>query len=169
MERAAGARSSAAASIILMKEPLPDLRDPTLHEATVRAALDLMPHPEGGHYRELWRDRPEAGGRGAASAILFLLAAGERSHWHRVDASEIWTWQAGAPLALGLCYPGGERRTIKLGPYVGNGEVFQGVVPPHAWQQAASAGAWTLVSCIVAPAFQFEGFELAPPGWFPAS
>ena len=122
-----------------MKKPLPDLRDPTLPEAAVRAALDLMPHPEGGHYRELWRDRPEAGGRGAASAILFLLAAGERSHWHRVDASEIWIWQAGAPLALGLCYPGGERQTIKLGPDVGNGEVFQGVVPPHVWQEAASA------------------------------
>ncbi len=151
-----------------MKPPLPDLRDPTQPEAAVREALDLSPHPEGGHYRELWRDRPETGGRGAASAILFLLAAGERSHWHRVDASEIWIWQAGAPLLLGLCHPDGGRQTIKLGPAPGNGEVFQGVVPPHAWQEAASTGAWTLVSCIVAPAFQFEGFELAPPGWSPA-
>jgi len=152
-----------------MTEPLPDLRDPSLPEAAVRAALGLMPHPEGGHYRELWRDRPEAGGRGAASTILFLLAAGERSHWHRVDASEIWIWQAGAPLTLGLCQADGARQTIRLGPDAGNGEVFQGVVPPHVWQEAASAGAWTLVSCIVAPAFQFEGFELAPPGWSPAS
>jgi len=133
----------------------------------VRQALGLMPHPEGGHYRELWRDRPETGGRGTASAILFLLAAGDRSHWHRVDASEIWIWQAGAPLALGLCHPGGHRQTIRLGPGLHNDEVFQGVVPPHAWQEAASIGAWTLVSCIVAPAFQFEGFELAPPGWSP--
>lgn len=151
-----------------MKQPLPDLRDPTLPEAAVRQALDLTPHPEGGHYRELWRHQPEAGGRGAASAILFLLAAGERSHWHRVDASEIWIWQAGAPLALGLCHPGGHRQTIRLGPDTGNDEVFQGVVPPYAWQEAASFGAWTLVSCIVAPAFQFDGFELAPPDWSPA-
>jgi uncharacterized protein len=151
-----------------MRQP-PSFRDHTLPEGAVRAALDLTPHPEGGHYRETWRDRPEAGGRGAASAILFLLAAGERSRWHRVDASEIWIWQAGAPLTLGLCHPGGERRTLKLGPDVGNGEFFQGVVPPHVWQEAASLGAWTLVSCIVAPAFQFEGFELAPLGWSPAS
>jgi uncharacterized protein len=152
-----------------MKQPHPNFRDSSLPASAVITSLDLSPHPEGGHYRELWRDRPGAGGRGAASAILFLLAAGERSHWHRVDASEIWIWQAGAPLELGLCQSGGERQTTKLGPDLSNGEVFQGVVPPHAWQEAASAGAWTLVSCIVAPAFQFEGFELAPPGWSPAS
>ncbi len=80
-----------------MRAP-PDLRDPSLSEGAVRAALDLSPHPEGGYYRELWRDQPEAGGRGAASSILFLLAGSERSHWHRIDASEIWIWQAGAPL-----------------------------------------------------------------------
>ena len=152
-----------------MTDLLPDLRDPSLPEAAVRKALGLLPHPEGGHYRELWRDRPETGGRGAASSILFLLAAGERSHWHRIDASEIWIWQAGAPLALGLCHPGGDRQRISLGPNTGSGEVFQGVVPPGVWQEAASAGAWTLVSCIVAPAFQFDGFELAAPGWSPTS
>jgi uncharacterized protein len=147
---------------------LQDFWDASLPEATVRAALKLKPHPEGGHYRELWRDAPQSGERGAASAIHFLLAAGERSHWHRIDASEIWLWQAGAPLLLGLCYADGTRKTMRLGPNAGNGENFQGVVPPYIWQEASSAGAWTLVSCIVAPAFQFEGFELALPGWSPA-
>lgn len=152
-----------------MTERLPDLRDASLSEGAVRAALALRPHPEGGHYREFWRDRPEGGGRGAASSILFLLSAGERSHWHRVDASEIWIWQAGAPLILGLCAADASRQTVTLGPDAGAGESFQCVVPPRVWQEAISAGAWTLVSCIVAPAFQFEGFELAPPGWSPAS
>ncbi len=142
-----------------------DLRDPSLPEAQVRAALKLQPHPEGGHYRELWRDVPEAGGRGAASSILFLLAAGERSHWHRIDAAEIWIWQAGAPLLLGLCSSDRNRETIKLGPNAADGETFQGAVPPFVWQEACSLGAWTLVSCIVAPAFQFDGFELAPKDW----
>ncbi len=150
-----------------MRHPLPDFRDPSLDEAQVRAALALQPHPEGGHYRELWRDVPANGGRGAASSILFLLAAGERSHWHRVDAAEIWIWQAGAPLLLEVCHKGGSIKTIRLGPAAGDGETFQGIVPPHVWQAAATTGAWTLVSCIVAPAFQFEGFELAPAGWSP--
>ncbi len=151
-----------------MTHPLPDFRDPSLAEAQVRAALELLPHPEGGHYRELWRDVPTNGGRGAASSILFLLAAGERSHWHRVDAAEIWIWQAGAPLLLEVCDAGASRKWIRLGPATQDGETFQGVVPPYAWQAASTLGAWTLVSCIVAPAFQFEGFELAPPGWSPA-
>jgi len=144
-----------------------NFRDPSLTAVEARAALDLKPHPEGGHYRELWRDAAQDGGRGAASAILFLLAAGERSHWHRVDAAEIWIWQAGAPLVLGVAHPDGRRETLRLGPDAARGEAFQGVVPACAWQEAASLGAWTLVSCIVAPAFQFEGFELAPPGWSP--
>jgi uncharacterized protein len=150
-----------------MTQPFPDFRDASLRAAEVRVALDLKPHPEGGHYREVWRDVPQAGKRGAASSILFLLAAGERSHWHCVDASEIWLWQAGAPLLLGLCHADGTRNTVRLGPDAANGESFQGVVPPYVWQEASSTGAWTLVSCIVAPAFQFEGFELAPPGWSP--
>jgi uncharacterized protein len=150
-----------------MGQLLPDFRDALLPEAAVRSALTLMPHPEGGHYRELWRDAPQSGERGAVSAILFLLAAGERSHWHRIDASEVWIWQAGAPLLLGLCHADASLKTMRLGPDAGNGESFQGVVPPHVWQEASSTGAWTLVSCVVAPAFQFEGFELAPPGWSP--
>ncbi len=145
----------------------PNFRDPSLPEAQARAALNLQPHPEGGHYRELWRDMPAAGGRGAASSILFFLAAGERSCWHRIDATEIWIWQAGAPLQLGLCHPGGRREAITLGPDAGSGETFQSAVPPYVWQEAVSTGAWTLVSCIVAPAFQFQGFELAPAGWSP--
>ena len=148
-----------------MTHPLPDFRDPSLAATQIRSALDLKPHPEGGHYIEVWRDAPAGGGRGAASSILFLLSAGERSHWHRIDATEIWVWLAGAPLLLELHEEDEDRKSLKLGP--GAGETFQGIVPPHAWQAASSLGAWTLVSCIVAPAFQFEGFELAPPNWSP--
>jgi predicted cupin superfamily sugar epimerase len=142
-----------------------DLRDPTLPAAAVIAALALRPHPEGGHYREVWRDHPEQG-RGAATSIHFLLAEGEASRWHRVDAAEIWLWQAGAPLRLGVSGPGGpcERR---LGPNLRAGETFQATVPAGDWQEAESLGAWTLVSCTVAPAFEFAGFELAPEGWTP--
>jgi predicted cupin superfamily sugar epimerase len=141
-----------------------DLRDPVCDESDVRAALGLLPHPEGGHYRELWRDRPAAGGRGAGTSILFLLAAGERSNWHRVDAAEIWLWQAGAPLWLGI----GAAQEVTLGPDFAAGEVLQATVPVQAWQAARSLGRWSLVSCVVAPAFEFAGFELAPPGWSPA-
>lgn len=139
-----------------------DLRDPTLAAAAVKAALALRPHPEGGHYRELWRDSPADGGRGAATSILFLLEAGERSHWHRVDAAEIWLWQGGAALELGI-----GTETLRLGPDLAAGEALQAVVPKEAWQAAKSLGAWSLVSCIVAPAFAFAGFEMAPPGWAP--
>lgn len=129
-------------------------------------ALDLRPHPEGGHYRETWRDRPMDGGRGAATAILFLLAMGERSQWHRVDAAELWLWQAGAPLRLEMS-EGKGRETILVGPDLAAGAVMQAVVPAGRWQAAASLGTWTLVSCVVAPAFEFRGFELAPPDWEP--
>ena len=144
-----------------------DLRDWTQPAEAVRDALALSPHPEGGYYRELWRDRPAAGGRGAATSILFLLAAGERSHWHRVDAAEIWLWQAGAPLALGLWQSGAPRQDIRLGPGAAEGEMLQAVVPMRVWQEASTLGAWSLVSCVVAPAFEFAGFELAPTGWTP--
>jgi hypothetical protein len=140
-----------------------DLRTPSLGADAVRKALGLSPHPEGGHYRELWRDQPAAGGRGAATSILFLLAQGERSHWHRVDAAEIWLWQAGAPLLLGI----DGQPDLRLGPDFGSGETLQAVVPAHTWQAASSLGAWSLVSCVVAPAFAFAGFEMAPPGWSP--
>jgi uncharacterized protein len=113
------------------------------------------------------RDAPANGARGAASAIHFLLAEGERSHWHRIDAAEIWVWLAGASLLLEIHGIDGGRNSIRLGPAAGEGETFQGIVPHCAWQAASSLGTWTLVSCIVAPAFQFEGFELAPLGWSP--
>jgi uncharacterized protein len=145
-----------------------DLRDRMLPAHIVRDALGLSPHPEGGHYRELWRDRRPSGERGVGTSILFLLAEGERSHWHRVDAAEIWLWQGGAPLRLGIARTD-DRETLRLGPDVAGGEVLQGVVPAHAWQEAVSLGGWSLVSCVVAPAFEFSGFEMAPPGWQPSN
>ncbi len=144
-----------------------DLRNPATSAIAVVRALGLLPHPEGGHYRETWRDRPADGGRGAGTAILYLLAEGEVSHWHRVDAAELWIWQAGAPLFLGMSENGRDVSGVTLGPLPGEGQALQGAVPPGAWQSARSEGAWTLVTCTVSPAFQFEGFELAPPGWQP--
>ncbi|MFG1210805.1 cupin domain-containing protein [Xanthobacter flavus] len=132
----------------------------------VIALLELRPHPEGGFFRETFREKADDGGRGASTAIYFLLRAGERSHWHKVDASEIWHWHAGAPLKLRIADAGG-KRDVMLGPDLAAGERPQGVVPPFAWQAAESLGAWTLVGCTVAPAFDFSGFELAPPGWEP--
>lgn len=124
------------------------------------AKLDLQPHPEGGWYRQTWVG-PDLHGRATGTAILFLLKAGERSHWHRVDADEIWIWNAGAPLILSV----GEAsaREIRLGPDVLAGEVVQSVVPAGHWQAARSTGDWTLVSCTVSPGFRFDGFTLAPP------
>ncbi len=140
-----------------------DLRDASTPADAVFAVLGLKPHPEGGHYRETWRDVPPDGKRGAGTAILFLLREGERSHWHRVDAAELWIWQAGAALMLRV----GMGAPRRLGPAVAAGEHLQLLVPRHAWQSAHSLGGWTLCSCIVAPAFSFDGFELAPPGWEP--
>ncbi len=143
-----------------------DLRDPDLSADAVIAALRLSPHPEGGHYRETWRDAPASGVRGAGTAILFLLAAGEVSHWHAVDAAELWIWQAGAPLELSVSADGREARANVLGPLAGT-QGLHGLVPAGAWQSARSLGAWTLASCIVAPAFSFDGFALAAPEWRP--
>jgi len=131
------------------------------------AALDLQPHPEGGHYRETFRDRAGAGGRPSSTAIYYLLKAGERSHWHRVDAAESWLWHAGAPLALRLSSDGREEKRHVLGPDLATGEQPQITVPAQCWQAAEPLGEFTLVSCIVAPGFQFEGFEMAPPDWRP--
>ena len=129
--------------------------------------LDLKPHPEGGHYRETFRDaRTIDGGRAASTAIYFLLARGERSHWHRVDAVETWHWHAGAPLELRI-HDAGTSMTIRLGPDLAAGERPQGIVPTGAWQAAQSLGDWTLCGCTVAPGFEFSGFVLAPPGWEP--
>lgn len=135
--------------------------------AEIIARLELKPHPEGGHYRETFRDeRCDANGRAASTAILFLLAQGERSHWHRIDAAEVWHHHAGDALILHIA--AGERvRTIRLGSNLAAGETPQAVVPAQAWQAAESAGAWTLVGCTVAPGFDFATFELAPPGWTP--
>ena len=145
---------------------LPDLRDPALDPRAIIVALGLSPHPEGGHYRETWRDSGPDGGRGAGTAILFLLAEGERSHWHRVDAAETWHWHAGAPLTLRLS-AGRGASALRIGPNLAAGESPIGHVPAGTWQAAESLGRWTLLSCTVCPAFRFEGFDLAPPGWEP--
>jgi uncharacterized protein len=128
--------------------------------------LDLKPHPEGGHFRETFRD--SAGSpRGASTAIYYLLKQGERSHWHRVDAAEVWHWYAGSPLELALSSDGHKTDIHTLGPNLENGERPQTVVPRGVWQSASSLGTFTLVGCTVAPAFAFEGFEMAPPDWRP--
>ncbi|WP_417832024.1 cupin domain-containing protein [Terasakiella sp.] len=128
--------------------------------------LGLQPHPEGGYYVETFRDG-EGGERGSCTAIYYLLKAGEKSHWHRVDAVEIWHWYAGAPLNLFISQDEKKVDTVVLGPDILKGERPQGVVPKDAWQAAQSTGDWTLVGCTVSPAFQFEGFEMAPPKWKP--
>ena len=137
--------------------------------AAMIAALNLEPHPEGGWYRQTWRAPDPAGGRGLATAILFLLEPGQSSHWHRVDAGELWIFQAGAPLELSIAqHEGAGSLTVILGPDPTVGQQPQHLIPPHAWQAArASAEGWTLVSCVVAPGFEFAGFELAPPDWEP--
>ena len=136
----------------------------TLTAAEIIRLLDLKPHPEGGHFRETFRD---AGiGRAASTAIYFLLARGERSHWHRVDAVEVWHWYAGAPLALDIASASGRER-LTLGSDLTAGERPQAIVPAQAWQAAQTLGDWTLVGCTVAPGFEFAGFELAARGWEP--
>jgi predicted cupin superfamily sugar epimerase len=136
--------------------------------AEIIARLDLRPHPEGGHYRETFRDsRTEADGRAHSTAIHFLLARGERSHWHRIDAVEIWHYYAGSALTLQIADDAGQR-SVRLGPDLAGGEAPQAVVPAQAWQAAESTGDWTLVGCTVAPGFDFAKFELAPKGWVPA-
>jgi predicted cupin superfamily sugar epimerase len=136
--------------------------------ADIIARLGLRPHPEGGHYRETFRDpRFDAGGRALSTAIYFLLAHGERSHWHRIDAVEVWHYYAGHALTLQIV-DSGDKRSVTLGPDLTAGEVPQAIVPANAWQAAQSTGDWTLVGCTVAPGFDFEKFELAPKGWSPA-
>lgn len=134
--------------------------------ADIIRLLDLKPHPEGGHFRETFRDTKLIDGRAASTAIYFLLAKGERSHWHRVDAVEVWHFHAGAPLALSIAEEA-KVKIIRLGGDLAADEQPQAVVPAHAWQAAESLGNWTLVGCTVAPGFEFSGFELAPKGWKP--
>lgn len=130
------------------------------------AKLDLAPHPEGGHFRETFRDT-SVNNRALSTAILYLLKAGEVSHWHRVDATEIWHWYGGAPLELSQTSSGSPSQTNILGNDVINGEAPQIIIPINAWQSAKSLGDWTLVGCTVSPGFEFDGFEMAPAGWTP--
>ena len=131
--------------------------------------LDLKPHPEGGWFRETFRDALPAGGRAHSTAIYYLLAAGQTSAWHRVDATEVWHHYAGAPLRLSFSADGRHSEEKRLGPDIAAGEEPQIVVPRSCWQSARSLGAWTLCGCTVAPGFSFAGFEMAPPGFPPAS
>jgi predicted cupin superfamily sugar epimerase len=131
------------------------------------ARLDLKPHPEGGYYRETFRDPAvDTDGRSRATAIYFLLSRGERSHWHRIDAVEVWHYYAGDALTLHISDKDGTR-SIALGPDISSREAPQAIVPAHAWQAAESVGDWTLVGCTVAPGFDFATFELAPKNWSP--
>lgn len=129
----------------------------------------MAPHPEGGHYVETWRGAEGADGRASGTAIYHLLRAGERSHWHRVDATEIWLFHAGGPIALDIAHEGGPVERAVLGPDIAGGQRPQLVIPPDTWQTAVPMGSWTLVSCTVTPGFEFDGFELAPAGWQPGS
>jgi hypothetical protein len=133
-------------------------------------ALGLERHPEGGAFRETFRDpAADANGRARSTAIYYLLEAGEASHWHRVDAAEVWHHYAGAPLVLKISADGQHVETVELGDDLLAGQRPQAVVPAGAWQSAASLGAWTLAGCTVAPGFDFAGFELAPADWAPGS
>lgn len=141
----------------------------TLSAQEVIDHLQLQPHPEGGWYRQTWAG-PEQDGRPTGTCIYFLLAAGERSHWHRVDAEEIWLFHAGDPIALSIAADAsGPAEVHSLGPDLGAGQLPQIRVPSHAWQAAqpnlehANGVGWSLVSCTVTPGFLFSGFELAPP------
>ena len=130
----------------------------------VIAALDLVPHPEGGNYRQTWVAEAASGQRPSGTAIFYLLQAGERSHWHRVDAAEIWLFHAGAPLTLRCsATDAGPAQSLLLGPDLEVGQSPQILIPPTHWQSAESLGDWTLVSCTVSPGFRFEGFILAAP------
>ena len=130
--------------------------------------LGLIPHPEGGHYLETFRDQiTDSHGRAASSQIYYLLDTGEVSAWHRIDVSETWHYYAGGPLVLTISTNGHDAESILLGPELKSGQRPQYTVPPKAWQTATSLGAWTLVGCTVAPAFEFAGFELAPKDWRP--
>lgn len=139
-----------------------------LSASAVVNLLGLAPHPEGGYYRETFRDvRRTKEGRAASTAIFYLLPANQISAWHRVDAVEIWHFYAGAALELTLSTDGVTATGLRLGVDLSGGERPQHVVPPHCWQTARSLGAWTLVGCTVAPGFEFSAFELAPQGFAP--
>ena len=135
--------------------------------AVLIAALGLAPHPEGGWYREMWRADAAPGERAGGTCIYFLLEAGQRSHWHRVDADELWLWHSGSPIELGIAQENGAVRKFMLGGDVAAGYQPQCLVPATRWQAAEARQGWALMSCVVVPGFDFSGFELAPPGWAP--
>lgn len=139
------------------------------HERALIDSLGLAPHPEGGWFRETWRGQEGGDGRTIGTAILYLLPAGDRSHWHRVDAVELWLWHAGSPLALSTAPADDSPPTLfRLGPDALGGEQPQHLVPAHFWQSAEADRGWALVSCVVVPGFRFEGFSMAAPGWAPS-
>ncbi len=128
------------------------------------AKLHLAPHPEGGWFRQTWE--ADDGPRASGTCIYFLLKAGERSHWHKVDAAEIWHFYSGSPLTLRISESAeGPARSTILGPDLAAGQAPQAIVAKDNWQSAHSNGDWTLVGCTVSPGFRFEGFELAEPGF----
>ncbi len=131
--------------------------------------LNLKPHPEGGWFRETFRDGPGPDGRARSTAIYYLLGEGQRSHWHRVvDAVEVWHFHAGAPLDLDIApYAGGPAERTVLGNDLGLGELPQAVVPAGDWQSATCLRDWSLVGCTVSPGFEFDRFEMAPDDWEP--
>lgn len=131
--------------------------------------LGLAPHPEGGWYRETWRAEAAEGERAAGTAIHFLLEGGERSHWHRVDADELWLWHAGAPLKLHIGDDAAITKTVVLGGDVLGGQSPQARVPNGTWQAATPCEGWALLTCVVVPGFEFSGFDLAAPGWAPGA
>lgn len=141
------------------------------HPGLLIETLGLAPHPEGGWYRETWREKGSGEEtRGIATAIYFLLEAGQCSHWHKVDAAELWLFHSGSAIDLRIA-PGAEGpiEAIRLGGDIASGERPQGLVPAGWWQSAEAKDGWALMSCVVAPGFDFAGFELAAPGWAPGS
>ena len=138
--------------------------------ASLIRSLDLQRHPEGGWYRETWRAEASNGERAAATAILFLLEKGQRSHWHTVDATELWLFHSGSSLRLATApADAGPVTSHRLGTDIAGGDQPQIRIPPGQWQSAEADRGWALVSCVVSPGFEFSGFTLAPPGWEPRS
>ena len=142
--------------------------DSSLSAREIIRLLELQPHPEGGHFRETFRDPDtDASGRSVGTAIYYLLEAGEVSEWHRCDASEFWHYYAGAPMVITISPNGHDAAAHHLGPNLLTGQRPQILVPKNHWQSATSLGAWTLVGCTVSPGFEFAGFEMAPRDWRP--